>query len=182
MLASVGAITCLMRGNIGEVEAVSGGASFAIGVFEEVSAIVHAVGVAPSTAFIADTRKQLTAKSSPFASSMFRGTGQSKCSGTLPYPARWLGVGEGAGVLVLGSLVPAERRGAEPLAEIVGLGARADAYHRISGKPGRRRGPPCVAVTCPASFGHPRPRAETATTRLMLPVVSAATAGFEKAT
>ncbi|MCK4449818.1 MAG: beta-ketoacyl-ACP synthase II [Anaerolineae bacterium] len=37
--------------------------------------------------------------------------------------------GEGAGILILESLEYAQKRGAEPLAEIVGYGATADAYH-----------------------------------------------------
>jgi 3-oxoacyl-[acyl-carrier-protein] synthase II len=37
--------------------------------------------------------------------------------------------GEGAGILILESLEYAQRRGAKPLAEIVGYGATADAYH-----------------------------------------------------
>jgi 3-oxoacyl-[acyl-carrier-protein] synthase II len=37
--------------------------------------------------------------------------------------------GEGAGVLILESLEYAQSRGAEPLAEMVGYGATADAYH-----------------------------------------------------
>lgn len=42
-------------------------------------------------------------------------------------------VGEGAGVLVLESLSHAQARGATPLAELVGYGTTADAYHVTSG-------------------------------------------------
>ncbi|MET4691877.1 beta-ketoacyl-ACP synthase II [Sinorhizobium fredii] len=42
-------------------------------------------------------------------------------------------MGEGAGVLVLESLSHALARGAEPLAELVGYGTTADAYHVTSG-------------------------------------------------
>jgi 3-oxoacyl-[acyl-carrier-protein] synthase II len=45
-------------------------------------------------------------------------------------------VGEGAGVLVLEALEAAEARGAEPLAELVGYGATADASHITLPAPG----------------------------------------------
>jgi 3-oxoacyl-[acyl-carrier-protein] synthase II len=45
-------------------------------------------------------------------------------------------IGEGAGVLVLESLDHAETRGAEPLAELVGYGATADASHITLPAPG----------------------------------------------
>ena len=72
MLAALGAITCLMRGTIGEIEACLGGAAFSVQLLDEVVAIVQAVGEPPSEAFLASAREQLTAKGSPFASSMFR--------------------------------------------------------------------------------------------------------------
>jgi 3-oxoacyl-[acyl-carrier-protein] synthase II len=45
-------------------------------------------------------------------------------------------IGEGAGVLVLETLQSAERRGAQPLAELVGYGATADASHITLPAPG----------------------------------------------
>jgi 3-oxoacyl-[acyl-carrier-protein] synthase II len=45
-------------------------------------------------------------------------------------------MGEGAGMLILEELGHAERRGAEPLAELVGYGATADAHHITLPAPG----------------------------------------------
>jgi 3-oxoacyl-[acyl-carrier-protein] synthase II len=45
-------------------------------------------------------------------------------------------IGEGAGVIVLEALEHAEKRGAEPLAELVGYGATADASHITLPAPG----------------------------------------------
>ena len=72
MLAALGAITCLTRGTIGEIEACPGGATFALQLLNEVISIIKAVGEPPSEVFVASARAQLTAKGSPFASSMFR--------------------------------------------------------------------------------------------------------------
>ena len=72
LLASLGAINCLMRGSIGEVEACPGGTAFALQLLSEVVAIVAAVGVPPSDGFLAAARAMLTEKGSPLASSMFR--------------------------------------------------------------------------------------------------------------
>jgi 2-dehydropantoate 2-reductase len=72
LLASLGAITCLMRGTIGEVEAAPGGAAFATSLLDEVVATVRAVGTPPSDGFLAAARQQLTAKGSGLVSSMYR--------------------------------------------------------------------------------------------------------------
>jgi 2-dehydropantoate 2-reductase len=72
LLAALGAITCLMRGTIGEIEACPGGANFALRLLDEVVSIVTAVGERPSEAFLDIARAELTAKGSGFASSMFR--------------------------------------------------------------------------------------------------------------
>lgn len=45
-------------------------------------------------------------------------------------------MGEGAGMLVIETLDHALARGAEPLAELVGYGTSADAYHLTAGAPG----------------------------------------------
>ena len=72
LLANLGALTCLMRANIGEIEAVSGGAEVARAMLDECSAISAACGYAPGVAFLARTRKVLTAHGSTLTSSMYR--------------------------------------------------------------------------------------------------------------
>ncbi|MFS8980284.1 ketopantoate reductase C-terminal domain-containing protein [Cupriavidus necator] len=72
LLAGLGAITCLMRGTVGEIEATEGGTSFVMNLLAEIVAIVAAVGETPSTDFVKEAQQQLTRKGSPLASSMFR--------------------------------------------------------------------------------------------------------------
>jgi 2-dehydropantoate 2-reductase len=72
MLSSLGAATCLMRGNIGEIEAVIGGAGVAMGILAESSAIAAACGHAPSDAFLGRAEKIMTAPGSTLTSSMYR--------------------------------------------------------------------------------------------------------------
>lgn len=72
LLAAAGAMTCLMRGPIGEIVACPGGSEFNLAVLEEVIAVVTAVGVPPSEAFTAASRQQVTTNGSPFATSMYR--------------------------------------------------------------------------------------------------------------
>jgi 2-dehydropantoate 2-reductase len=61
-----------MRGTIGDVAASPGGAAFALGLLDEVIAIIRAVGEPPSPAFAKFARELLTAKDSVLASSMYR--------------------------------------------------------------------------------------------------------------
>jgi 2-dehydropantoate 2-reductase len=72
LLASLGGITCLMRGNIGEIEAAPGGAEFALAFLAEVTAVVNAAGVAPSEEFLAATKVTIAQKGSVLTSSMYR--------------------------------------------------------------------------------------------------------------
>ena len=72
MLSSLGAATCLLRGNIGEIQAVTGGAGVATGILDECSAIAAACGHAPSDAFLARAEKIMTAPGSTLTSSMYR--------------------------------------------------------------------------------------------------------------
>jgi 2-dehydropantoate 2-reductase len=78
LLATLGAINCLMRGNIGEVSAEPGGVDFAVSLLDEVIATVCAVGTAPSDEFVAAAREQLTRQGSAQTSSMYRDLQQGK--------------------------------------------------------------------------------------------------------
>jgi 2-dehydropantoate 2-reductase len=71
-LGSVGAVTCLLDGNIGEIVAVPGGAEFTLSVFRECAAIAGACGYPLSEAFLAEKSPQLTAPGSTLTSSMYR--------------------------------------------------------------------------------------------------------------
>jgi 2-dehydropantoate 2-reductase len=72
LLATLGSVTCLMRGNVGEIEAASGGLEFVLRMFDEVVAIAKAAGTAPSEEFLVEAKATLTAKGSTFTSSMYR--------------------------------------------------------------------------------------------------------------
>jgi 2-dehydropantoate 2-reductase len=72
LLAAVGALTCLMRGTVGDIETCPGGAAFSLRLFDEIVEIIRAVGEPPSAIFLKTARAQLTEPGSPFASSMFR--------------------------------------------------------------------------------------------------------------
>jgi len=72
LLATVGGITCLMRGNIGEIACAPGGTDLSLRFLDEVTAVVIAVGKKPSKVFLSDTRALLTEKRSTMTSSMYR--------------------------------------------------------------------------------------------------------------
>jgi 2-dehydropantoate 2-reductase len=72
MLASAGAATCLLRGNVGEIEAVAGGSGVTLRCLAETSAIASASGYPPREKFIEGTKTILTAEGSGLATSMYR--------------------------------------------------------------------------------------------------------------
>jgi 2-dehydropantoate 2-reductase len=73
LLATLGGVTCLMRGNLGEIEAASGGAEFLQRFSEEVTSIISVVGMPLDEAFLTQTRTLLAAaKGSALTSSMYR--------------------------------------------------------------------------------------------------------------
>jgi 2-dehydropantoate 2-reductase len=71
-LASIGAVTCLLRGNIGEIEAVPGGADLSLKILGECSAIATACGYAPGDDFLTRIRAAMTTPGSQLTSSMYR--------------------------------------------------------------------------------------------------------------
>ncbi|WP_326835332.1 2-dehydropantoate 2-reductase [Amycolatopsis rhabdoformis] len=71
-IASAGAITVLMRGTIGEIAGVPGGADFAAAVVAEAAAVSAAAGHPMTAAEFAATTAQLTASGSAFAPSFYR--------------------------------------------------------------------------------------------------------------
>ena len=71
-LASLGAVTCLMRGTIGEIVAAPGGADLSLKVVDESAAIATACGHKPSEALLSRHARAITAPGSQLTSSMYR--------------------------------------------------------------------------------------------------------------
>jgi 2-dehydropantoate 2-reductase len=71
-LASLGAITCLMRGTIGEIVAALGGADLSLKVVDESAAVATACGHKPSEALFARHAAAMTEPGSSLTSSMYR--------------------------------------------------------------------------------------------------------------
>jgi 2-dehydropantoate 2-reductase len=71
-LASLGAITCLMRGTIGEIVAAPGGAELSIDVLNESVAVATACGQKPSEKVLSRHAAAVTTPESSLTSSMYR--------------------------------------------------------------------------------------------------------------
>src|SRR5260370_41664116 len=71
-LASVGAITCLMRGAFGELVAAPGGADLPLKVLDESAAVARAGGHKPSEDLLSRHAGAITAPGSKLTSSMYR--------------------------------------------------------------------------------------------------------------
>ena len=72
MLASLGAITCLMRGAIGEIVAIPGGAALSLQALDECGVVAAACGHKTSGAFQSQQAAAMTTPGSPLTSSMYR--------------------------------------------------------------------------------------------------------------
>ena len=70
--ATIGALTCLLRGNAGEIASASGGADLSRMALAECAGIAAANGYPQSSAFLEDLTAKLTDKNSKLASSMYR--------------------------------------------------------------------------------------------------------------
>ncbi|WP_028921145.1 ketopantoate reductase family protein [Pseudonocardia acaciae] len=71
-IASVGAVTCLMRGTVGEVNAAPGGTEFAEAVVAECAAVTAAAGHPVPDADLKAISATVTAEGSPHTSSAYR--------------------------------------------------------------------------------------------------------------
>jgi 2-dehydropantoate 2-reductase len=71
-LASLAAMTCLMRTSVGNILASPGGEDFVLGMLDECSAVAAAEGHAPRAPYLERIRGMLTAEGSPMTASMFR--------------------------------------------------------------------------------------------------------------
>jgi 2-dehydropantoate 2-reductase len=71
-LATLGALTCLMRGSIGALVAVPGGRDVALGMLAECVSVATAEGFPPSEAFLTRIKAMVTLEGSPLTASMYR--------------------------------------------------------------------------------------------------------------
>jgi 2-dehydropantoate 2-reductase len=71
-LATLGSSTCLLRGNIGEIAAIAGGAEVSVAALRECAGIASACGYPPTAAFLEQQTVQLTKQGSRLTSSMYR--------------------------------------------------------------------------------------------------------------
>jgi len=71
-IATVGALTCLMRGTVGDIVAVPGGRDLGPAILAEASGVSAAAGYPVPQAAIADTTRTITQAGSPATSSLSR--------------------------------------------------------------------------------------------------------------
>ncbi len=112
------------------------------GVVSACAAGAHAIGSATRMIESGEADAVVTGGAesavTPLAMAAFASMGATSESGiSRPFDRRRDGfvMGEGAGVLVLEEAEAADRRGAEPLAEILGYGATSDAFHLTAPEP-----------------------------------------------
>jgi len=72
LLATIGGITCLMRGDLGEVARAPGGIEFSQRFLNEVVAVATAAGFPPEEGFLTTTKSWLSQTDSTQTTSMFR--------------------------------------------------------------------------------------------------------------
>ena len=72
MIATVGALTCLMRAPVGEIVATPGGTDLAAGLLDETAAVAAAAGHPVPNEALANTCSAVTQPGSTLASSMYR--------------------------------------------------------------------------------------------------------------
>ncbi|WP_457029619.1 ketopantoate reductase family protein [Kitasatospora sp. P5_F3] len=71
-ISTVGAVTCLLRGTVGEISAVPGGTAFATAVLAEAAAVAAAAGHPVPAAELVLVEDMVTQSGSPLVSSMYR--------------------------------------------------------------------------------------------------------------
>jgi 3-oxoacyl-[acyl-carrier-protein] synthase II len=113
------------------------------GLVSACAAGAHAIGSAMRIIRAGDADAVVTggaeAAVTPLAEAAFAAMDATSKSGiSRPFDRRRDGfvMGEGAGILVLEDAEAAARRGAEPLAEVIGYGATSDAHHITAPEPG----------------------------------------------
>jgi 2-dehydropantoate 2-reductase len=97
-IATIGALTCLMRGTVGDIVAIPDGARLGPAILAEAAAVSAATGYPVPADFLRSTAEIITQPGSEFASSMYRdvaaglGTEAEQILGDLTARARTLGV------------------------------------------------------------------------------------------
>ena len=72
LLATLGGATCLMRGNVGQIVSVPGGADFIANLFDEIRETIKRLGCELSEDFVRASQDMFAQKDSQMTSSMYR--------------------------------------------------------------------------------------------------------------